>query len=220
MLPVTIAVLVVSCPCALSLATPAALAAAAGALAREQVVFARSDALETLARVTHLVLDKTGTLTEGRVALAACATTGTTTREDALALAAILEARSEHPLARALRDAAPRATPGRRIADVRQVPGDGIEGTLDGAPVRIGRPAFVAALSGPVPPSLRAFADSTEFAGAMVGMGDARGWHAMFAFADVLRPGARRLIAELKTLGITPVLLSGDRTAERAADRR
>ena len=104
-LPVTMALLVVSCPCALSLATPAALAAAAGSLAREHVVFARSDALETLGHVTHMVLDKTGTLTEGRLGLAGCATVGALAREDALALAAALETRSEHPLAAALREA-------------------------------------------------------------------------------------------------------------------
>ena len=107
-LPVTVALLVVSCPCALSLATPAALAAAAGSLARSGVVLARSDALETLARVTHVVVDKTGTLTAGRVRLAACMTLGAIPRAKAIALAAAVDARSEHPLAHALRDAAAR----------------------------------------------------------------------------------------------------------------
>jgi Cu2+-exporting ATPase len=100
-LAVTFAVLVVSCPCALSLATPAALAAAAGALSRRQVVIARGDALETLSHVTHVVFDKTGTLTTGHVVLLDVLTLGTATRAEALALAAALEAPSEHPLARA-----------------------------------------------------------------------------------------------------------------------
>ena len=104
-LPVTVALLVVSCPCALSLATPAALAAAAGSLARAGVVLARSNALESLARVTHVVLDKTGTLTEGCVRLATCETTGGMLPAQAIALAAAVDARSEHPLARALQDA-------------------------------------------------------------------------------------------------------------------
>ena len=210
-LPVTIAVLVVSCPCALSLATPAALAAAAGSLAREQVVFARSDALEALARVTHVVLDKTGTLTEGRMVVAACAAAAGTTRDDALALAARLEARSEHPLACALRAASPDRPADRPLAGLRQVPGAGVEATADGVRLRIGRPAFVAELCGPMPDSLRAFAECGEHEGTLVASGGERGWLALFAMSDTLRPGAARLVAALKDLAIIPVLLSGDR---------
>ena len=106
-LAVTFAVLVVSCPCALSLATPAALAAATGALARRQVVVARADALETLARVTHVVFDKTGTLTPGRIALVGVRPVARPpARNEVVALAAALEAQSEHPLAAAFRAAA------------------------------------------------------------------------------------------------------------------
>ena len=101
-LAVTFAVLVVSCPCALSLATPAALAAAAGALGRRRVVIARADALESLARVTHVVFDKTGTLTAGRLTLTKTIPIGDTTPDTAIALAASLESVSEHPIARAI----------------------------------------------------------------------------------------------------------------------
>jgi len=210
-LPVTMALLVVSCPCALSLATPAALAAAAGALARVQVVFARSDALETLGRVTHLVLDKTGTLTEGRLRLVACETVGTRTRAETLALAAALEARSEHPLAAALRDADLASDLAPVVQNLQQQSGEGVEAVCDGVRVRVGRPDFVAARSGPMPAALRTFCEHTDNAGAVVALGDEHGWHAMFGFADTLRAGAPRLIADLATLGITPVLLSGDR---------
>jgi len=217
MLPVTVALLVVSCPCALSLATPAALAAAAGSLARAGVVLSRSNALESLARVTHVVLDKTGTLTEGRIRLVACATVGGSTRTAAIALAAAVDARSEHPLARALQDAAAglanAAVPPPAAVDFRQVTGEGVECDVEGTRVRVGRPDFVAALSGPMPESLLAAADDERHRGAVAGLGDAKGWHAIFAFTDVLRPGAARLVAELRTLGITPVLLSGDRPA-------
>ena len=217
MLPVTVALLVVSCPCALSLATPAALAAAAGSLARAGVVLARSNALESLARVTHVVLDKTGTLTEGRIRLVACATTEGSSRATAVALAAAVDARSEHPLAHALREAATaiatEALPLPSTFDFRQVTGEGVECTVDGARVRVGRPDFVAALSGPLPDALRAVVDDEGHRGAVAGLGDARGWHAVFAFSDVLRPGAARLVAHLRVLGITPVLLSGDRPA-------
>ena len=142
-LPVTVALLVVSCPCALSLATPAALAAAAGSLARAGVVLARSNALESLARVTHVVLDKTGTLTEGCIRLATCATTGGTSRAQAIALAAAVDARSEHPLARALQDAAAEAETGATsepaVSEFRQVTGEGVEGTR-GRSARARRP--------------------------------------------------------------------------------
>ncbi len=208
-LAVTFAVLAVSCPCALSLATPAALAAAAGSLARRGIVLARSDALETLAGVTHVVLDKTGTLTEGRIRLAGCATAGGTTAEAALALAAALEARSEHPLGVALVAAARGATLAA-VTDVRQASGEGIAARVDGREVRIGRPAFVAALAGEMPAALRGFARGRS--DTLAALGDARGWHALFAFADTLRPGAAALIEDLRALRVTPVLLSGDRS--------
>ena len=207
-LAVTFAVLAVSCPCALALATPAALAAAAGSLARRGVVLAKADALESLARVTHVVLDKTGTLTSGGLRLTGCATADGAPAARATALAAALEARSEHPLARALRDAAPE---GERpeVEDARQASGDGVAGRVGGAEVRVGRPEFVSELAGEMPARLAAFA--RERTDTLVGLGDARGWHALFAFADTLRPGAPALVAQLHGLGVTPVLLSGDR---------
>jgi len=206
---VTFAVLAVSCPCALALATPAALAAAAGSLARRGVVLARGDALETLAKITHVVFDKTGTLTEGRLLLAGCTTVDGRTPEQVLMVAAALEARSEHPLARALVAAAPAAGP--VVEDARQTAGEGVTARIDGVEVRVGRPEFVALLAGAMPPALMEFAGGR--ADTLVGLGDERGWHALFALSDALRPGAGRLIADLKALSITPVLLSGDRNA-------
>jgi len=91
-----------------------------------------------------------------------------------------------------------------------------MEAMRGGVRVRAGRPDFVAAISGPMPAVLRAFCERAENAGALVALGDEAGWHAMFGFADALRGGSPRLIAELKDLGITPVLLSGDRTASVA----
>ena len=212
-LAVTFAVLVVSCPCALSLATPAALAAAAGALARRQVVIARADALETLARVTHVVFDKTGTLTMGRMTVTGiypqAATMYETTPETALALAAALDAHSEHPLARAFREAAPEGAALPKVDDVTIVAGNGVEGTVDGRRIRLGRPAFVAALS----KERLQDASCADTTATQVALGDASGVLARFALADTLRPGAADLIARLTRLGIVPVLLSGDRAA-------
>ncbi len=209
-LAVTFAVLVVSCPCALSLATPAALAAAAGALARRHVVIARADALETLARVTHVVLDKTGTLTMGRMTVVGVEPRGTATRDSALALAAALDAVSEHPLARALREAAPAGVALPRIDAVAIVAGNGVEGTVEGRRVRLGRPDFVAALAGS---GVLSDAAPTDPAATQVALGDASGLIARFTLADTLRPDAALLVARLSRLRIVPVLISGDRSA-------
>jgi P-type Cu2+ transporter len=241
-LAVTFAMLVVSCPCALSLATPAALAAAAGALARRQVVIARGDALETLARVTHVVLDKTGTMTLSRITLQDTTVYGGVTRERALALASALEAQSEHPLAHAFRAAGPpqgancsptggsaaaaAASVGAHIRAagagldapraeaLRTVPGCGIEGLVAGRSMRLGRPDFVAALSGCMQP-----ADAAHFdpAATQVALGDDTGLLALFALGDVVRPGAKSLIARLRARGVVPMLLSGDRSETVAA---
>lgn len=169
-LAVTIAVLVVSCPCALSLATPAALAAAGAALSRRGLLVTRGHALETLARVTDVVLDKTGTLTEGRFALVAIhAAGGEMAGRDCLALAAALERSGEHPLAHGLVEAADRlghaagtgneaareanAAGAAGAADAREnacgiealrnVPGQGIEARVNGRRIRLGRQSFV-----------------------------------------------------------------------------
>ncbi len=242
-LAVTFAVLVVSCPCALSLATPAALAAAAGALARRQVVVARADALETLARATHVVFDKTGTLTQGRITLQGVTLHGRTTREQALALAAALEAQSEHPLARAFRAAGPPETAQLRSAaggsaaaaaasvgahirtagagfelprvdQLRTVPGRGVEGVVAGRIVRLGRPDFVAALAGRSRLAITAHVDA---AATQVALGDDQGSLALFALGDAVRPGAKRLVELLRARGVVPMLLSGDRAETVAA---
>ncbi len=212
-LAITFAVLVVSCPCALSLATPAALAAASGALGRARVVVARADALETLARVTHLVVDKTGTLTTGRITLREVLPLAGETAAGALDIAAALEARSEHPLAIALRAAAP-APQHPAVADVALLPGYGVEGTLAGRLLRLGRPDWVAALSSRPLPASSLPADP---AATVVALGDASGLRALYVLGDTLRPGARELIARLAGLGVTPVLLSGDRRESVAA---
>ena len=209
-LAVTFAVLVVSCPCALSLATPAALAAAAGALSRRQVVVARADALETLSRVTHVVFDKTGTLTTGRIVLRDVLPQRAVTRGEALALAAALEARSEHPLARAFCDAVADRSSLPPVHHLTVVPGSGVEGIVADSRTRLGRPEFVAALSGkPLPVD----ASRVGAAATMVALGDGRGFIALFALGDAPRPGAAELIVRLTRIGIVPMVLSGDRAA-------
>jgi Cu2+-exporting ATPase len=204
-----VAVLVVSCPCALSLATPAALAAASGALHRLGLLVVRGHALESLCGVTHVVFDKTGTLTRGRLALTGTLPLGAQTREACIALAAALERGSEHAIARAIRAAAGHSELPAASA-LRNHPGEGIEARANGARVRIGSPAFVADLaSRPLPAELGLVADDAT----AVLLGDERGYHALFTLADTVRPGANRVVRELEARGLTVCLLSGDRSA-------
>ena len=214
-LPVTFALLVVSCPCALSLATPAAIAAAAGALGRRGIVFARPDALEALARVTHVAFDKTGTLTEGRVRLAATRAFRGVSPDDALAVAASLEARSEHPIARAIVSAHAGSVPA--ALDVSQVSGLGVAGTIGGRRWRLGREEYVAEIAGAAPPELQAFAHEAGGRASVVALGDEDGFVAAFALGDELRAGAEHAVARLAALGISTSVLSGDRQAAAAA---
>ncbi|NSX13822.1 heavy metal translocating P-type ATPase [Cupriavidus taiwanensis] len=211
---VTIAVLVVSCPCALSLATPAALAAAGAALSRRGVLLARGHALETLARVTDVVLDKTGTLTEGRFAVAAVEPLAEADAARCLALAAAMERGGEHPIARALVAAAPdHAGQPLQVSDMRNVPGQGLEAVVAGRRLRLGRAGFVCAFSnddGLAP----AAADHPMHPGAtVVWLGAETGPLARFVLADVERQEIPALLARLRELGVRCHLVSGDNTA-------
>ena len=150
--PIAIAVLVVSCPCALSLATPTALAAATDRLLRGGVLVTGAQTLETLHRATHIVFDKTGTLTHGRPVLQATVPLGAMRAGFCLQVAAALDAGSAHPLARAIVAAAVTAGGGRREDwhpnTVREVPGCGIEAVLHNRRYRLGSAAFVAGIAG------------------------------------------------------------------------
>ncbi|MCW5576460.1 MAG: cadmium-translocating P-type ATPase [Burkholderiales bacterium] len=203
---IVVSMLVVTCPCALSLATPAALTAATGAAYRAGVLVTRGTALETLARATHFVFDKTGTLTSGRMALADVKTLAAETRAECLALAAALESWSEHPVGLALVAAANGAHP--VAGGVRAVTGRGIEGTVGGRLLRVGSPQFVAELHGQaLPGDLECVPDAI----AVVALGDERGWIALFLLDDVVRHDAAALVRGLGNCGAQVALLSGDR---------
>jgi P-type Cu2+ transporter len=203
---VAVAVLVVSCPCALALATPAALTVAVGRLARRGVVATRGHAIETLSRVTHVVFDKTGTLTEGRPALVDTLVLGTASADESRVLAAALEQGSEHPIAAALLDALPpRGSP--EISErVRNVPGAGIEAEIGGVRYRIGSERFVAELAGPPP---RCAAGSREGA-TCAWLGRTGEWLARFELADRLRPQAAEVVRRLRATGKEVLIMSGD----------
>ena len=203
---IAVAMLVVTCPCALSLATPAALTAATGAAYRSGVLVTRGSALETLARATHFVFDKTGTLTTGRMSLTGVTLLSDDSREQCLAYAAALEAWSEHPVGRALAQAAQGAHP--VATAVQTYAGDGVEGNVGGRMLRIGRPQFVAALHRqPDPPEI----DYAPDAVSVVALGDAKGWIALFMLDDVVRHDAQAMIRALAEDGVHVSLLSGDR---------
>lgn len=197
---ITVSVLVVSCPCALGLATPAALTAALGRLTRMGLLSTRGHALETLARATDFVFDKTGTLTTGEFSLREIHVQRGE-RSRALAIARALEQGATHPVAAALR-----ATPHDaelEAEDLRYFPGKGVSGRVGGQSYKLGTPDF---LEAPMP-------DLHAPGLTLVGLADETGVLAWFTLGDALRPQAHQLIQDLKALGVRLHLYSGDRSA-------
>ena len=201
--PATLAVLVVTCPCALSLATPAAIAAATAALARRGVLVAHSDAFERLARADRVLWDKTGTLTRGLVRVEEVRTYASDDEAACVALATALERMSEHPIARAfVADGVAAGT----ATDVEVHAGLGVEGSVGGRRLRIGRPAWAAEFGGAAPP---------EGLGgeSWVCLADAHGTIAAFRLTDSVRAEARDCVQALATLGLRSEIASGDDAA-------
>lgn len=202
--PIAIAVLVVSCPCALSLATPSALAAATDRLLKQGVLVMQPHVLETLHRATHVIFDKTGTLTEGRPVLRAVTLQGPMDDTQVRSVAAALEAGSAHPIAHALAAA---STDVPQATAIEFVPGQGIAGTVDGVRYRIGSAGFVAQLAGGV-------ASGSQKPGVTeVFLGSEAGWLARFELADGLKTDAKRAVDWFRSRGCRVILLSGDASA-------
>ncbi len=207
---VFVSVLVVSCPCALSLATPAALAVATGAFSRLGLLVARGHAIETLARADHFVFDKTGTLTWGRLRLRETLPLSGMTTEAAIRLAAALEQGSEHAIGAALREAAPDGTSRPAPLALQSFTGQGVEGTLDGRKLRLGRAGFAGELHNhPLPAEAQALYAMGD---TCVALADETGWLAIFRLGDQLRAEAGGLVRRLNALGCKVTLLSGDST--------
>ncbi len=208
-LGITVSVLVVSCPCALSLAVPTAISTAITRLMREHVLVASERALETLPRVDRFVFDKTGTLTIGRPVLVAVEPVhGDADRW--LTIAAALESASEHPIARAIRDAAG-DRPRPRVSDLRNVPGEGVSGTIDGSRYRLGNRRHAGA-DWPDPPTTGDHPDASEILLSREQQPCCR-----FLAADALRDDAPRVVADLRRRGCRVFLMSGDNPASVAA---
>lgn len=195
---VVLAMLVATCPCALSLATPTALTAATGTLHKLGLLLTRGHVLEGLNQIDTVIFDKTGTLTEGRLTLRAVRPLANLSSEDCLGLAAALENRSEHPIARAFGRAPVAAE------EVAGTPGLGLEGRVGERHLRIGQPAFVCRLSGcEVPPM-------PDEPGQWLLLGDAQQALAWLVLDDRLRDDAAELIQACKARGWALLLLSGD----------
>jgi Cu+-exporting ATPase len=212
----TLAVLVVACPCALILATPAAVVAALGRLAGTGVLIKGGSALERLAGVTAFAFDKTGTLTEGKLELGEAVGLGGTSPDDLLRVAATAEQRSEHPLARLIvREAAARNLELPPVDSFQAHPGAGVTATAGGSTIVVGTRRLMGEQGIAVPPEAAAALDRLDAPGqtsllvakdgVILGVIGAR---------DRIRPEAAEVLAELRAIGIHPVaLLTGDRAA-------
>ncbi|WP_374346970.1 heavy metal translocating P-type ATPase [Chitinimonas sp.] len=210
-LPITIAVLVISCPCALSLATPAALTAATGNLARAGLLLTRGHALETLASASDVVFDKTGTLTEGRLQLLEILPL-LGDAASAHRMAAALEGASEHPLALALR--ADAGTPLPLASAFRNQPGGGVSAEVDGQRYWLGKADFVASQCRAERPVQQA---SWRAADTVVWLVSEQAWLAGFALGDSIKPEAASLVKTMHEAGLTVHVLSGDAQGPVAA---
>lgn len=202
-LMVAVAVLVVTCPCALSLATPAAMLAAAGNLARHGVLVRNLQALESLAEIDTVIFDKTGTLTQDGQRVTQVMTAEGVTPEYALDLAAALAKHSLHPLSRALVQAHDEAS-GRSVLavqDVNEMIGQGLEGQLDGC-LRLGSAAFCA-------PKTKGIPDKAEVC--QVHLCRENAWLASWQLSEDVRADAVQTVQALKHLNLDVWLLSGDR---------
>jgi P-type Cu+ transporter len=207
-----VAVLIIACPCAMGLATPTALMVGTGRGAQLGIVIKGPEVLERTRRISTIVLDKTGTITEGRMRLVD-ALPIETSREELLQLAGAAESASEHPLAQAIAAAAANKPP---VAEFQNHAGLGIEALVDGHAVLVGRPAFLADWAIELGADGRAWQKRAETRGQTV---VAAAWdgklHGLLALADTLKQTSQEAIGELRSLGLTPVLLTGDN--ERAA---
>jgi len=211
-LPITVATLVVTCPCALSLATPAAITAASGQLAKIGLLPTRGHALETLAHVTHFVFDKTGTLTAGNIILADTQSLDDQPATEYLQIAAALEAHSEHPIAKSFMHACPNSS--KHAETISSTPGHGMTGTVDGRQWFLGKPDFIRQHCS------EDFSIADDSGQTRVILATSDKAHAVFSFEDEIRDDTVALINNLQQAGKTVVLLTGDNasTAQHIAN--
>ncbi|MGI8728623.1 MAG: heavy metal translocating P-type ATPase [Solirubrobacteraceae bacterium] len=214
-LAAAVAVLIIACPCALGLATPTALLVGTGRGAQLGLLIKGPEVLESTRRVDTIVLDKTGTVTEGRMSLRRVVVAEDVEESRALALAGALENASEHPIARAIARAAREHSEDlARVEDFVNHGGMGVTGTVDGHAVVAGRPAMLAEGDGDgaeLPAKLEAARIEAEGEGltAIVAGWDGEA-RALFVVADEVKQSSREAVRRLRELGMNPILLTGD----------
>jgi Cu+-exporting ATPase len=211
-----VAVLVIACPCALGLATPTALLVGTGRGAQLGILIKGPEVLESTRRIDTVVLDKTGTVTTGRMALVG------TPDAQLLRLAGAVEHASEHPVGRAIAAAAQdRTGPLPAVEGFANVPGLGVQGVVEGHAILVGRPSMLPEWGLALPPALEAEVNGHQEQGRTVMVvawdGQVQG---VLAVSDTVKPTSAAAVARLKQLGLTPVLLTGDNatTARAVAD--
>ncbi|MEU2831253.1 heavy metal translocating P-type ATPase [Streptomyces lavendulae] len=210
-----VAVLIIACPCALGLATPTALMVGTGRGAQLGILIKGPEILETTRKVDTIVLDKTGTVTTGRMTLLAVHTAEGVAENDVLRLAGALEHSSEHPIAQAVATgAAARVGTLPTPEDFANIPGLGVQGVVDGHAVLVGRQKLLAEWAMALPPHLEHAKAAAENAGrtaiAVAWDGEAR---AVLEVADAVKDTSAEAIRRLRALGLTPILLTGDNKA-------
>ncbi|HZM74935.1 MAG TPA: heavy metal translocating P-type ATPase [Candidatus Limnocylindrales bacterium] len=205
-----VAVLIIACPCALGLATPTALLVGTGRGAQMGILIRGPEVLESTRRVDTVVLDKTGTVTTGRMTLVEVTAAGGVDRAQALRLAGALESASEHPIAQAIARAAS-DEPLPAVDGFSNVEGLGVTGTVDGHEVVVGRAALLAERGLTLPPELSSAQTGAEAKGHTAVL---IGWdgqaQALLTVADALKPTSAEAVKALRHLGLTPILLTGD----------
>ena len=213
-----IAVLVISCPCALGLATPVAIMVGNGVGAKNGILFKTAVSLEEAGKAQIVVLDKTGTVTNGEPVVTDLIPAGGVSGEELLAAALSLEKKSEHPLAKAVTAyAAERGTEGREVEDFSALPGNGLRARLDGEELLGGSLAYISSLVS-VPPELRERANALSEKG-KTPLLFAKGGELLgvIAVADTVKDDAAEAVRELKGMGIHVVMLTGDNARTAAA---
>jgi Cd2+/Zn2+-exporting ATPase len=214
-----LALLIVACPCALVVSTPVAVVSAIGNAANRGVLIKGGLHLENLGSLKAIAFDKTGTLTRGEPVVAEIISCGKVTEQEALAIAAAMEARSEHPLARAIvRHAREKNALSEEACEFEAIPGLGARAVVDGKTYWIGSPRLFEEMGAPME-EVRPVLENLQKRGrTAVLLGDSRKVIALFALADALRDSAKQAISQLKRIGVEKtVMLTGDHAATARA---
>ncbi|MCT2584246.1 heavy metal translocating P-type ATPase [Actinophytocola gossypii] len=211
-----VAVLIIACPCALGLATPTALLVGTGRGAQLGILIRGPEVLESTRRVDTVVLDKTGTVTAGEMSLVDVVPAPGVPRQRLLRLAGALEDASEHPIARAIATAAAESGPLPAVASFQSVAGLGVRGTVDDVEVAAGRAghSWLPDLPPPLAEARSAAESRGHTAVAVAWDGEVRG---LLVVADTVKPTSAEAVRQLRALGLTPVMLTGDNEAAARA---